>query len=302
MMDGLNLNRLAYFVAVVDCGGFTRAAERMGVAKALVSRQVASLEAEIGTSLLVRTTRRVEPTDAGRAFHRRAAQILREADDAFAEVAQANAEPRGTLRLTAPHDYGTSVVVPTVMAFLARYPACRADLRLNDRTLDLMSGELDLSIRVGWLADSSLRARRIGNFEQILVASPILADRLVPVAQPEDLTILPFIANARLRDPLVWEFSCKGRESQTLRAAATLTLDTTQAAHAAVLAGAGLTVLPDFVVAKDLAAGHLLHALPDWQLPSGGVHAVFPTGRFRPSRVTAFVEMLVARRAKRDAF
>ena len=296
MLDAPNLNRLAYFVAVVDCGGFTRAAERLGVAKTLVSRQVASLEAEIGTSLLVRSTRRVGPTDAGRAFHARAAQILREAADAFAEVADTNAEPRGTLRLTAPFDYGISMVVPTVSAFLARYPTCRADLQLNDRKLDLMSGALDLSIRVGWLADSSLQARRIGGFDQILVASPNWAERVAPIREPQDLADLPFIANAMLRDPLVWQFSRAGSEPRTLRANPNFTIDATQATHAAVLAGAGLAVLPDFLVVEDLAKGRLLHVLPEWKLPSGGVYAVFPTARFRPSRVTAFVEMLIARR------
>src|SRR5262245_50039391 len=128
MPEATNLNRLAYFTAVVDTGSFTRAAERLGITKAVVSQQVARLERELGTTLLIRTTRRVHPTEAGRMFHARCVLILREAEDAYGELAKASTEPRGTLRLTAPYDYGTSVVVPAVTAFLARFPSCRAEV------------------------------------------------------------------------------------------------------------------------------------------------------------------------------
>lgn len=112
----MNLNRLAYFAAVVDTGSFTRAAERLRITKAVVSQRVAELERETGTTLLVRSTRRVHPTEAGRTLHARCALILREAEVAFDELAQAAAEPTGTLRITAPNDYGTATVVPAVTA------------------------------------------------------------------------------------------------------------------------------------------------------------------------------------------
>ncbi|TIT45536.1 MAG: LysR family transcriptional regulator, partial [Mesorhizobium sp.] len=124
----MNLNRLAYFAAVVDAGSFTRAAERLGITKAVVSQQVARLERDVGTTLLIRTTRRVHPTEAGRTFHARCLLVLQQAEDAFDELAQAATEPTGTLRITAPNDYGTSAVVPVVAAFSARYPACRVEL------------------------------------------------------------------------------------------------------------------------------------------------------------------------------
>jgi molybdenum-dependent DNA-binding transcriptional regulator ModE len=117
-----NLRRLAYFVAVVETGSFTAAAERLGITKAVVSQQVARLEQEFRTSLLVRTTRKVQATDAGRAFYERCASILHEADDAFTELAEASTEPAGKLRLTAPFDYGVGVVVPAIAAFTLRYP------------------------------------------------------------------------------------------------------------------------------------------------------------------------------------
>src|SRR5271168_487876 len=160
MSDHRHLSRLAYFAAVVETRGFTRAGERLGVTKAVVSDQVSRLEAELGTTLLLRTTRRVKPTEAGLTLYARATTILREAQDAFAELSLARAAPQGTLRVTAPIDYGALTIVPAIAEFLRQYPDCRAELRLSDRIVDLSEGELDLAIRLGWLADSSfLHAR-----------------------------------------------------------------------------------------------------------------------------------------------
>jgi DNA-binding transcriptional LysR family regulator len=163
-----NLRRLVYFVAVVETGSFTAAAERLGITKAVVSQQVARLEQAFRTSLLVRTTRKVQTTEAGEAFYQRCTLILQEADNAFSELSDVAAEPSGTLRLTAPFDYGMSVLVPAIVAFQQRYPNCKIDAVFNDQILDLMSGNTELAIRVGWLADSNLQARKIGAFRQVL--------------------------------------------------------------------------------------------------------------------------------------
>jgi DNA-binding transcriptional LysR family regulator len=288
----MNLNRLAYFAAVVDTGSFTRAAERLGITKAVVSQQVAQLERDVGTTLLIRTTRRVHPTEAGRLFHARCVLILREAEDAFDALAQAAVEPTGTLRITAPNDYGTLAIVPVITAFCARYPACQVELTMSDQTIDLISGRMDVAIRVGWLVDSSLQARRIGSFQQFLVCSADFAARIA-ATKPEDLASLPFVANTALREPLLWQFS-RGKLERQVRMQATISIDATPAVLAAVRLGGGLSVLPDFEVKDDLAAGRLVHVLPEWHLPSGGIYTVYPAARFRPPKVTAFVEMLIA--------
>lgn len=296
----MNLNRLAYFAAVVDTGSFTRAAERLGITKAVVSQQVAQLERDLRTNLLLRTTRRVHPTEAGRMFHARCVMILREAEDAFDELAQAAAEPTGTLRITAPNDYGAAVVVPIITAFTARYPACRAELTLSDETVDLVSGRIDMAIRVGWLVDSSLQARKIGSFRQLLVGAAAFADRIAAARDPEELATLPFIANMALREPLLWQFSRGDLDRSSVRMQASIAIDTTPGVLAAVRAGGGLSVLPDFLVPDDLASGRLSHALPEWRLPSGGIYTVYPAARFRPRKVTALVEMLVAAEQQKD--
>ena len=129
MPDAINLNRLAYFAAVVDAGSFTAAAGRLGITKAVVSQQVARLEEEVGTTLLVRTTRKVRPTEAGRVFHARCASILREAEDAFGELSQVATTPTGTLRITAPFDYGISRVVPAITQFADKFPLAKSSFR-----------------------------------------------------------------------------------------------------------------------------------------------------------------------------
>lgn len=299
MIEAMNLNRLAYFAAVVEMGSFTRAAERLGITKAVVSQQVARLEQEVGTSLLVRTTRRVEATEAGRMLHARCVLILREASEAFGELAQGTSAPRGTLRITAPSDYGASIVAACAAAFTARYPACRVELMVTDARLDLIQNQIDLSIRSGWLDDSTAQARRIGAFRQLLVASPAVMGDLAADIEPAHLSALPFVANSALKEPLVWQFSKAGSEQRTVTMQARMSADTTLAVCSAVKAGAGLSVLPDFLVAEDIDAGRLVHVMPEWTLPVGGIHAVYPATRFRPAKVGAFIAMLVERERAR---
>ena len=296
-----NLRRVAYFVAVVETGSFTAAADRLGITKAVVSQQVARLEREFRTSLLVRTTRKVQTTELGQAFYLRCALILREAEHAFDDLAETSAEPSGMLRLTAPFDYGVGVVVSAIAAFTQRYPACKVDAILSDQTLDIMSGNIELAIRVGWLAETSLQARKIGSFRQLLVASPTMAPKVARLTRPEDIANLPFVANTALREHLRWNFSLNDIERQVVQVQATIFLDATLAVREAVCQGAGLSVLPDFAIADELAAGRLIQVLPHWHLPSGGIHAVFPAARFRPAKVRAFVDLLADREQQRQA-
>lgn len=291
-MSVVNLNRLSYFAAVADTGSFTAAADRLGITKAVVSQQVSQLEMELRTTLLVRTTRRVTLTEAGRLFHARCLMVLGEAQDAIQEIAETNAQPAGVLRIAAPNDYGARVVAPVVARFSQKYPACRVDLMLSDAKADLIAEQIDLSIRAGWLTDSSLQARKIGSFRQWLVAAPELA-RTITVNDPDGLASYPFIANGAFREPLLWHFSRNDFERRTVHMGEAMRIDNTPAIMEAAIAGGGLCVLPDFMATDQLRSGHLVHILPDWTLPAGGIHVVYPPSRFRPPKVTAFVALLV---------
>ena len=289
-----NLKRLAYFAAVVETGSFTAAADRLGITKAVVSQQVARLESDFRTTLLTRTTRKVLPTEAGQAFFQRCVLILREAGDAFDELAETAEEPAGTLRLTAPIDFGIIAVVPAIAAFTQRYPKCKVDAIFSDQSLDLMSGQVELALRVGWLTELNVQARKIGAFRQLLVAAPSWRERVARLADPDEISHLPFVANTALRDPVRWSFSRNDIERRQVRVHPSVFLNATLAVREAVIGGAGLSVLPDYAVAADLASGRLLQVLPDWGLASGGIHAVFPTARFRPAKVRMFVDLLTS--------
>lgn len=292
MSKARNLNRLAYFAAVVETGSFTQAAERLGVTKAVVSSQVTQLELDLKTTLLVRNTRKVSATEAGLAFYTRCASILHEADDAFSELSQLSDRPLGTLRMTATHDYGTVIVTPVVAGFRRKYPECKVELHLGDSHSDLMSGDLDLAIRVGWLRDSGLIARKIGGFQQLLVGAAKDAAQLSAIAHPDDLQALDFIANMSLPDPLQWAFVNEAKQSVSVKLESSLSIDSAPAILEAVKGGAGVAILPDFLVRKDLHNNLLTQILPQWTLPEGGIFAVYPASKFRPVKVTAFVDML----------
>lgn len=293
-----NLRRLVYFVAVVETGSFTAAAERLGITKAVVSQQVARLEQEFRTSLLVRTTRKVQTTEAGLSFYRRCTLILRDAESAFDELSEGVAEPSGVLRLTAPFDYGISALVPVIVAYTARYPNCKVDAVFSDQTLDMMSSGIELAIRVGWLTEAGLQGRKIGEFRQVLVASANMQGQIERLSSPEDIASLPFIANSALRDPLDWRFSLNEADCKDITMQASIYLDATLAVREAVFQGAGIAVFPDYVIADDLKSGRFIEVLPQWRLPAGGIYAVFPSARFRPAKVRAFVDLLVSQLAK----
>jgi DNA-binding transcriptional LysR family regulator len=164
-------------------------------------------------------------------------------------------------------------------------------LNLSDRATSQL--ESDLAIRVGWLEASGRRARRVGTFQQWLVCTPEHSQALSRLREPEDLAELPFVANASLPEPLVWRFTRGAGGQRTVRMRSSIAIDATPAVYAAVLGGAGLSVLPDYLVARDVAAGRLCRVRPEWKLRSGGIHVVFPAARFRPAKVSRFVDLLL---------
>jgi DNA-binding transcriptional LysR family regulator len=297
-MPSVSFNRFVYFVTVVDMGSFTAAADRLGVAKAVVSHQVSKLEEELRTALLIRTTRRLRTTEAGRRFYERCIVVLREAENAIDEISSETGTPAGTLMLTAPLDYGAKVVAPAIAVYLQRYPQMKVDLTFTDVKFDLVDNELDLSIRVGWLEDSSAQARRIGTFHQHLVCSPAYARQIASVVHPGVLEEAKWIANGALKEPLRWVFS-QEEQSLPVTGKPVVSANGTEASYVCVLAGIGLAVMPDYQVAEDIAAGRLVRILPDWSLPAGGIYAVYPPAKFRPARVRAFVDILEAMERER---
>lgn len=289
---GVNLNRLAVFVSVVETGSFTAAARRLGLTKTMVSTHVQRLEAEVGASLLNRTTRHVGLTDVGEVFFDASRRIVRDAQEAISIAGKDGHEPQGTLRVTAPVDYGAAVVAPVAASLSIQYPKLRIDLMTVDRVVDLVSEGMDIAIRLGQLADSTYRATRIGGFTQWLVASPeMFGERAIP-DQLDDLTDCRFVALSVLPHPTSWVFESPDKSKHPIRWDAVMSANTATAVREIAIAGGGLAVLPDFAVAEPVASGRLLRILPNWRLPSVGIHAVFPSARQQRKKTRVFIDAM----------
>jgi DNA-binding transcriptional LysR family regulator len=287
----VDLNRLAVFAALIEAGSFTAAAQRLGMTKSRVSQHLLALEAELGVTLVLRTTRRMALTAAGEQFHADTLRLLDDARTAIARASSVRGTPSGLLRITAAGDYGPAVIAPALASFRRAHPQIEADLVVTDRIADPIAEHFDLSIRVGWLRDSSLRAARLSSFRQYLIAAPAyLAERGVP-AHPRDLARHDWIALSALRSPLRWTFSARNGTRTTVRLHAAMQANSTLAVHALVRAGAGLSVLPDYLVDDDLRTSRLVHVLAAQRLAEGGIFAVYP-GREPPAKVRAFIEHL----------
>ena len=182
----IDLNDIVVFARVVEAGSFTAAARLLGMPKTTVSRRIAALEREVGVRLLQRTTRSLNMTDAGRLYYEQSSQALRTIEDANLHLAEARAEPSGTIRISAPVGFGGHFLTSAVFDFLAAYPKTKVELRLTDDTLNLVENGIDLAFRTGILPDSTLIARKLGSTHRILCASPdYLARRGVPVASAD---------------------------------------------------------------------------------------------------------------------
>jgi DNA-binding transcriptional LysR family regulator len=288
-----DLNRVALFAAVVDAGGFSAAARRLGLPKASVSRGVARLEAELGARLLNRTTRRLELTAPGRVLYDAAAQGLARLEAAREEISAAQAEPSGTLRVTAPVDFGAQYLMAWIPEFLARWDKVRIELQLTDAFVDLLGARIDVAFRTGRLADSSLIARRLASTRRVLVASPsYLAANGTPEAV-EDLARHACVVFGPSLDGAVWRL--EGPDGRTdVRVSGRLAVDSAHAALAGAMAGLGIALLPKAVAGKALAAGRLKQVLAAFGV-EGGLYAVYPSNRHLSAALRAFLDFTAQR-------
>ncbi|HUB89092.1 MAG TPA: LysR family transcriptional regulator [Dyella sp.] len=294
----VNLNRLAVFVALVRAGSFTAAAAQLGLTKAMVSQHLLRLERELGVTLLVRSTRRMALTEAGAVFHADCVQLLEQAQAAIERIGDQRSTPTGTLRLTTSTDYGTAVVAPGLAAFRRLHPSLQVDLVIDDQISDLIAERFDLAIRIGWLRDSNLRAVRLGSFRQLIVAAPAYVAEHGAPRRPEDLATHGWIAMSALATPLRWTFTHGNGSRRIVRMRQVMQANNAAAIRALVLAGAGISALPDYLVQEDVQAGRLQVLLAPYRLQEGGIHAVYPDPQ-PPAKVRAFIDFMRERLAKR---
>ena len=285
------LDEMEIFVAVVDQGSLAGAARRLRRSAPAVTRALTALEDRIGTRLVERTTRRLSPTESGRALADRARILLSDYQSAVRGVA--DAPIGGLLRVTAPVQFGQRHVTPVVTQFLDLHPAVAVELVLNDRNLDLIEEGLDVAVRIGPLPDSSLLARRVGEVRRVLVASPeYLAKRGLP-RRPADLAGHDTIFSTSRSGGFEWRFGPSSR-GPVVRIAPRLLVNEVEAQLLAARSGRGMARVLSYQADDDFAAGTLLRLLPQYEPAALPVHLVIQGGGHVAPKLRAFLDHATA--------
>lgn len=295
------LREMAIFAQVVDSGGFSAAARQLGLTTSAVSRHVTRLEAHLGGRLLHRTTRSLALTELGQQVHAACARMLSTAREIHLLAGSYSARPNGVMRVTAPIVFGQVWLAPKLPGFLAMYPEVEVRLTLVDRTVDLIEEGADVAIRIARELAPGLAARPLCGMRYVLAASPgYLAAHGAPDT-PQALRDHPCVHLDYGPFGGQWTLH-RGAEKVTLSVPSRLTINNSGAILAAVEAGGGIGLLPDFTARAALAEGRVVRLLPEWEFDepyAGSVHAVYLPGPHLALKVRAFIDYLVA--AQRDA-
>jgi DNA-binding transcriptional LysR family regulator len=286
---------LETFIAVVETGSFSAAAERLDTTKSGVSRRVSALETRLGVKLLHRTTRRLSLTDSGRALFERGGRILTDLNEAEQAVSDAECALRGRIRLAAPLSFGLLHLAPAITAFAELHPAVQVELDLNDREVSLVEEGFDLALRIGRLADSSLIARQLCPIARVAVASPDYLARHGTPQRPQDLLHHAGLRYTNMPRQRYWHFVSSDGCTSNPEVPDRLCANNGELLTQAAVAGLGVTLQPSFIVHRELAEGRLTRILTDYTVPGAAMHAVFPPGRHLSRRVRVFADFLAER-------
>tara|TARA_B100000749_G_scaffold280602_1_gene277524 strand:+ start:24146 stop:25048 length:903 start_codon:yes stop_codon:yes gene_type:complete len=276
------------FVAVAETENFTRAAKRLGISTAQVSRQISALEARLSTRLFYRTTRRVSATEAGEIYYQHCRQVLEALEEAERSITNMQLVPRGRLKLTAPVTYGEKSIAPLLNDFLMRYPELEVEVNLTNQTLDLVAEGYDLAVRLGKLEDSTLMARRLASRTLFVCASPAY---LSARGTPHSLSELAH-HNCLLGNLDYWRFQEAG-QPRNVRVSGNIRCDSGRALLDAALKGIGIVQLPDYYVKRALDSGALVPLLTHYQEDDDGIWAVYPHNRHLSPKVRMLLDFFV---------
>ncbi len=290
-MDKLSAMRA--FVEIADRGSLTAAADALGKAQPTMVRTLANLEAELGTRLLRRTTRRISLTEEGRGYLERCRQILTDVDEAERALVSGDTEPRGELRVTAPVTFGQWHVAPAIVAFLQRHTQVRVELLLLDRVVNMLEEGIDLAVRIGELADSSMIANQVGWMRRVVVASPDLLARVGEPAAPEDLTHHPCVQFRGLGAGNVWRFNDSKKESSIAIQSAFATNQSLPAVEACA-AGLGFGRFLAYQVGPWVEREALRIVLTDFEPPPAPVSLVYTDARMMTPRLRVLLDFMKA--------
>lgn len=280
------------FIRVVDLGSFSKAANDLGIGQPSATKLVAQLEAQLGSRLLHRSTHGVTPTEIGLLYYDKCKLIAHHVEEAESVAALMQSQVQGDLRISTSVAFGRRVLVPLVMRFMKLNPKLQIELSFEDRYVDLVEQGVDMAIRMGRLADSTLGARYLGINPWVVVASPdYLAQRGTPLL-PSDLDAHDALVYSTVQGDARWLFTGPGGQIQVATVRGPLRSNNLSALLAATRLGMGLAALPRYVAHQSISSGSVQVVLGDWALPSQEIHALFPSPRLLPAKVSGLITWL----------
>jgi len=283
------------FVQVVDRGSVTKAADALRVAPSAVSRRIKELEARLGTQLLIRTTRRMSLTEAGRTFHARCQRILADLDEAEVEASDQHGALKGALRVAAPLTFGVAHLTPIIIEFMRENPGVVVDLDFSDRVVDLVAEGFEIALRIGALRDSTLIARKLVDVRVVVCAAPsLLAEHGTP-DHPDQLKDWPALCYTGSERPDIWRYRAPDGSDGSVTMQVRMLANNGGVLRDAAIAGEGVILQPSFHLHKAVPEGDLVPILCDYHWPEIAIYTVYPQTRHLSARARAFIDFVRAR-------
>ena len=292
------LSDVAAFVCVVQTGSFTAAADKLDTSKSVVSKYISRLEDRLGVRLLTRTTRSLTLTEIGQVFFEQACVGINAINHAEEEVSFLQGKPRGKLKINAPLSFGALHLAPALTDFMLQFPEISVDMQFSDLKVDMVREGFDISVRITDKLEGNLVARRIAPCHHVLVASPDYLKRHIAPITPNDLSAHNVITYQYQRSPWEWEFTRDG-VSQRIAVNGAIQMNNSLAIREAVLAGAGISRMPTFIVGDDIKTGRLTQLLPDYRLLELSIYLIFAGRDHLAPKVRSFIDF-VAKRFERE--
>jgi DNA-binding transcriptional LysR family regulator len=286
------IQAIKLFVRVVDLGSFSKAAAELGIGQPAATKQVARMEAQLGARLLHRTTHGVSPTEIGLLYYEKCKLINHHVEEAESVSALMQTQVQGALRISTSVAFGRRALAPLVLQFMRINPRLVVELNCDDRYVNLVEQGVDVAVRMGRLPDSNLGSRYLGHNPWVLVASPDYAQQHGLPSAPRDLQRHDALIYSTVQGDARWNFTAGDGRTASVPVRGTLRSNNLSTLLVAARDGFGVAVLPRYVAHESIRSGSLLTLLDSWQLPAQEIHAVYPSPRMVPAKVTQFIEWL----------
>lgn len=289
----IDLNQILIFTKVIETGSFTKAAELLKQPKSRISRRLAALEKSLGTQLIYRTTRQLQLTETGKDYYRRCAPLIQDLENANNAMTSHAEEISGTLRITAPEDYGKYILVPLIDEFIKKHPKVHVEVVLSGAYLDLVKESIDVAFRIGNLKDAAMKSKRISSIVSIPVAAPSFLEKYPAITKPEQLANIPCISfHTRYRNQ--WRLYREKQEAK-VKVQGPIMANSPEFVYHCALLGRGVGLVPEFLCAEALQSGRLVQVLKGWTTESAPIHILTPVQKDVPLKTKVFMEFAAER-------